>query len=80
MKPRGAQPAPAQLAPASPARSVKPSVSGGFEFNAFNRGSTFDHEKFNRDFLALINAGRTKRGLVPLKWGDDLNRGATVRV
>ena len=80
VKPRGTQPAPAQPAPASPARPAKPSVSGGFEFNAFNRGSTFDHEKFNREFLALINADRTKRGLVPLKWGDDLNRGATVRV
>lgn len=72
VKPRGSKPAPAQPVPASPDRPAKPAVSGGFEFNAFNSGRTFDHEKFNREFLALINADRTKRGLVPLKWGDDL--------
>lgn len=80
VKPRRSKPAPAQPAPAIPARPAKPAVSGGFEFNAFNSGRTFDHEKFNREFLALINADRTKRGLVPLKWGDDLTPGATTRV
>lgn len=80
VKSRGTQPAPAQPKPAAPAKPAKSWASGGSEFSAFNSGRSFDHEKFNREFLALINGDRTKRGLVPLKWGDDLTQGATVRV
>lgn len=81
VKPRGespSHPATKQSVPANPPQPARPSA--GNEFASFNSGKTFDHEKFNREFMALINADRTKRGLVPLKWGDDLTKGATARV
>ena len=58
---------------------ANPKWSQSDAFASFNDGVTFDREKFNREFLALINADRTKRGLVPLIWADDLTRGASVR-
>lgn len=77
VKPRTDEKAPQ---PVQPAPIKPPRPSAGPEFESFNRGKTFDHEKFNRAFLALINADRTKQGLSPLTWGDDLTPGATARV
>lgn len=78
VKPRGEnKPSPQAPKPSTPAR---PASSGGFEFAAFNSGKSFNHEKFNQELLALINADRAKRGLVPLQWDDDLSQGATARV
>lgn len=78
VKPRGEnKPSPQENKPSTP---VRPAVSGGFEFAAFNSGKSFNHEKFKQEFLALINADRAKQGLVPLQWDDDLSQGAIVRV
>lgn len=67
--------APIRKAP-QPAKLVENNVD---EFAAFNSGKSFDQEKFNREFLALINADRTKQGLVPLKWCNDFTNGACIR-
>ncbi|MDD7363287.1 MAG: S-layer homology domain-containing protein [Peptoniphilus sp.] len=47
--------------------------------DAFNRGTSFNHARYQRELLRLLNAERQKRGLKPLTLSNTLYRGSRMR-
>ncbi|WP_099208747.1 S-layer homology domain-containing protein [Urinicoccus timonensis] len=70
---------PGKQAPKSSESKKTPSPNTANAFRDFNSGKSFDHKKFQMQFLALVNADRRRLGLEDLTWAQDLDQACSIR-